>query len=200
VGNRAEAIAKASIVAVTGTFQRHTSKRVSAVSGSDSGGRWGPARAFDVLYLGRPLESVVIEAYRHLVDSVEGITAHGIAARKLWTLEIHATDILDVRDPDSHSVLKLPEDELFGPVGRYARCQNIARAAYESGLHGIIAPAAEGLGENLALFTAKLPPAELPRIVSVNEHWLLPRDPRRLHLVRKDLSGTENNRHAHEQS
>jgi hypothetical protein len=53
------------------------------------------------------------------------------------------------------------------------------------GLHGIISPAAEGDGdgETLALFDAKLPVAEFPSIVSFNENWSLPHDPRMLSIV-----------------
>jgi hypothetical protein len=62
-------------------------------------------------------------------------------------------------------------------------CQNIALAAHQLGLHGIISPAAEGDGETLALFDAKLPVAEFPSIVSFNENWSLPHDPRMLSIV-----------------
>jgi hypothetical protein len=58
--------------------------------------------------------------------------------------------------------------------------------AHQLRLHGIIAPAATGLGETLALFEQHLPADEMPALVA-DELWdVLPADPRRLRLVRGD--------------
>ena len=50
-------------IQVKGTFERHASLRWEELKASAAGGRWGASRAFEVLYLGRPPDSVVIEAY-----------------------------------------------------------------------------------------------------------------------------------------
>jgi hypothetical protein len=55
--------------------------------------------------------------------------------------------------------------------------------AHQLGLHGIIAPAATGLGETLALFERHLPATELPVVVDEEIIDGLPADPRRLRLV-----------------
>jgi hypothetical protein len=69
-------------------------------------------------------------------------------------------------------------------VGSYTVCQSVGRVAHQLGLHGIIAPAASGFGETLALFEQHLPAAEMPELVG-NEIWdVLPVDPRSLRLVR----------------
>ena len=60
------AIAGFDPIRVQGTFERHTSLRWEELKPSAAGGRWGARRAYEVLYLGRPRGSVVIEAYRHL--------------------------------------------------------------------------------------------------------------------------------------
>lgn len=71
--NLAAAVSKASIIDVRGRFQRHASPKQRTVAGSAAGGRWGLPGAYPVIYLGRPPGSVVAEAYRHLVDGVEGM-------------------------------------------------------------------------------------------------------------------------------
>lgn len=62
------AIAEIDPIHLDGTFERHSSLRWEELKASAAGGRWGTRRMFEVLYLGRPRESVVVEAYRHLVD------------------------------------------------------------------------------------------------------------------------------------
>lgn len=56
-----------------GTWQRHVATRylASALTGRQADGRWGTKTGFPVLYLGRPTASVVVGAYRHLVDPIE---------------------------------------------------------------------------------------------------------------------------------
>ena len=49
---------------------------------SSAGGRWGPPRAYAVLYLGRPEASVIAEAYRSLVDGVEGMRPELVGPRR----------------------------------------------------------------------------------------------------------------------
>jgi hypothetical protein len=57
-----------------------------------------------------------------------------------------------------------------------------------SGCSGILAPAATGFGETLALFEQHLPSSELPTLIR-EERWdTLPADPRRLRVV-DDTSG-----------
>lgn len=180
MANLAVAVARATISAVDGVFQRHSSPRVTTLSGSPAGGRWGPAGAFPVLYLGRPTTSVTIEAYRHLVDDVEGMTGDKVGPRTLWTCQIAVTNVLDLRQVSSRNAVALALDDLSSPVEEYEKCQRVAQAAYQLQLHGIIAPAAGGQGETLALFEHHLPANELPVVIR-RETWAqLPADPRRL--------------------
>lgn len=94
MANLAVAVSRAAILRVEGLFQRHSSRRVTALSGSPAGGRWGPPGAFPVLYLARPTSSVVIEAYRHLADDVEGMTRDRVAPRTLWTRQVAVSNCL----------------------------------------------------------------------------------------------------------
>jgi hypothetical protein len=173
-------------IGVRGTFERHTSLRWEELKASAAGGRWGASRAFEVLYLGRPSDSVVIEAYRHLVDD-ELDDAQALAAsvleRRIVTCEVDVPDILDLRPSSAQAALALTDAQLFSDVGDYAACQAIGAAAHQLGLTGLIAPAATKLGETLALFPTNLPIEHWPTVISRDIWHGLPADPRRLRLV-----------------
>jgi hypothetical protein len=136
------------------------------------------------LYLGRPTESVVVEAYRHLVDDVEGMTGEMVGPRRLLTVEVALTTVLDLRVEANRAAVGLSSEDLISHVGEYARCQRIGQAAHQLGLHGLIAPAATALGETLAVFERHLPPEEQPTLVAEGEWLHLPDDPRRLRIVK----------------
>lgn len=174
--NLAVAVASCGTVDVSGTFYRHASLNTRELTGSAAGGRWGPPGAYAVFYLGRPPESVVIEAHRHLLE--EGMTPDMVGPRELLTVEVALTRVLDLRSVENQKIVDLNSDDLYTPVGEYARCLRVGRAAHQLGLHGIIAPAATLVGETLAIFERHLLPTELPRLVD-REVWAsLPDDPR----------------------
>ena len=133
--------------------------------------------------LGRPTSSVVIEAYRHLVDDVEGMSGDQVSSRTLWTCHVAVTQVLDLRDAASRNAVSLTLEDLRSTIDDYAACQRVAQAAYQLQLHGIIAPAAEGTGETLALFDHHLPADELPTVIKRETWTRLPADPRRLRPV-----------------
>jgi hypothetical protein len=98
------AIADLDTIRLRGTFERHTSLRWEELRPSAAGGRWGARRAHEVLYLGRPRGSVVIEAYRHLVDDElddTGGLAASVLERRIVTCKVDVPNVLDLR---SHSV------------------------------------------------------------------------------------------------
>lgn len=88
-------------VKITGTWQRHLPARWldRAMEGRQSYSRWGRDRGFPVLYLGRPQDSIVVEAYRHLIDPVENgeELRKQLAPRVLVAAEVEVTEILDLR-------------------------------------------------------------------------------------------------------
>lgn len=176
-------ISRCTGVSVQGQFERHTTLTWQGLSGSAAGGRWGPPGTFPVLYLARPRRAVVIEAYRHLVDPTEGMTGVMVQPRRLLTVEVAVTGILDLRDEMTIATLGFDSEHLSSPVGNYEPCWQIATAAYQLGLHGILAPAATGTGETLALFTNHLTAAETPVIVNETIWDGLPPDPRLIRLV-----------------
>jgi RES domain-containing protein len=181
-------VARATTTSITGQFERHVSVSLRTLIGSASGGRWGPPGAYEVLYLGRPRESVVVEAYRHLVDDVEGMRPEAVGPRRVLIAKVNVSEILDLRLPQSREEVGIGEAELFGD---HTTCQKVGLAAHQLGLHGIIAPAATGLGETLALFERHLPAAELPQLIG-DELWdRLPDDPRIPRLVTGSESQTD---------
>lgn len=181
----AQLIAAAPRTSLDGQFERHTSASVRQLTGSDSGGRWSPVRKFFVLYLGRPRDSIVVEAYRHLVDpfAENGMTGQMVAPRRILTCNVSVTEILDLRSETAQRQVGLTSADLLSAVGEYGPCQRVGQVAHQLGLHGVIAPAATALGETLALFERHLPATELPVIIREEIIDGLPADPRRLRLV-----------------
>lgn len=168
-------VASATLTSLDGEFERHVSRKVRALAGSRSGGRWGPPGAYPVLYLGRPRDSIVAEAYRALVDGVEGMTGDRVAPRRVLSCQLRATQILDLRKEESRNAVGLSLGDLCGPQ---APCQRVGQAAHQLGLHGVIAPAATELGETLALFEQHLTEDELPVLTDEVLWASLPPDPR----------------------
>jgi hypothetical protein len=78
----ANAIAGTTPGGASGTFYRHAWIGMRELKASSAGGRWGPPRAYGVLYLGRPETSVIAEAYRALVDGVEGMRPELVGPRR----------------------------------------------------------------------------------------------------------------------
>lgn len=182
-------IAAAKSASVTGQWQRHvaTAHAHQALDGRTGYARWGTADGFPVLYLGQPLDSVVVEAYRHLIDPIEdpqdrADLLRNQQARTLVTCTVAVTEILDLRLAVTRGMVGLPLSDLIsGTEDRqaYDRCQTVAQVAHQLGRHGIIAPAATQMGETLALFTDLLPASERPARTEDDQVCRrLPPDPR----------------------
>lgn len=125
----AQDLAAAHRSAVAGQFERHVSKNWRELTGSNSGGRWGPPGSYSVLYLGRPHTSVTVEAYRHLVDPFAefGMTGDMVAPRRLLTCEVSVTEILDLRGEAAQRRVGLAEADLISDVGSYSPCHAVGR-------------------------------------------------------------------------
>lgn len=176
----ANAIAGTAPGRVTGIFYRHAYIGIQDLKASSGGGRWGPPRAYSVLYLGQPEASVIAEAYRALVDGVEGMRPELVGPRRFFTVDVDVTNLLDLRASKTQTAVGLDLDALAGP---WEPCQRVGRAAHQLGLHGVIAPAATRLGLTLALFEHNLPATAWPAMTDQTEWAQLPPDPRRLRAV-----------------
>lgn len=184
------ALADLEPIRVSGRYERHLSLGWDELMPSAAGGRWGAPRAFEVLYLGRPRQSIVAEAYRHLIDD-ELDSAPALAARvlerRIITCEVDAPNILDLRPEEVRARLGLSDETLTSQVGDYAACQRVGAAAHQLRVSGLVAPAATQLGETLALFPTNLPAEHWPTVVDRGLWHGLPPDPRRLRLADEDI-------------
>ena len=179
------ALAKASLCTIDGIWQRHVPAvhTGTALAGRAAVGRWG-AGGFLVLYLGRPEDSVVVEAYRHLIDPVvddEG-RPPPIQPRALVTCEVALSQILDLRLASNRKLAGLSMALMQSKTddkAAYAACQNVSAVARQLGYHGLVAPAATKMGEALALFPDLLPKSEQPVRISDKTWAELPADPRK---------------------
>ena len=184
-------IAQAPRVTEHGSWQRHVpaAYATTALEGRAADGRWGTKGGFSVLYLGRPTDSVVVEAYRHLVDPLEfddtGDRRRFLATikpRALITCSVKVDNLLDLRTPATRASVGLVIQDLRSSTEddeAYARCQEVAQVAHQLRFNGLVAPAATGLGETLVLFTDILPAAQIPVLVGAPVNWIeLPDDPR----------------------
>lgn len=101
-----------------------------------------------------------------------------VKPRVLYTVRVKAQDILDLTNGADRDRVVLTFEDLTTEVDDYRACQEVAAAAHQLGYHGVLAPAAHGLGETLALFRERISHRELP-IVETQIVWdVLPPDPR----------------------
>lgn len=88
----------------------------------------GAPGAYPVLYLGRPEDSVVIEAYRHLIDDdLDGMPASAVGPRRLLTCEVNVEKILDPRVSETQRAVGLDADALCSDVGAYGPCLRVSQ-------------------------------------------------------------------------
>lgn len=156
-----------------------------------NGGRWGAPGAFPVTYLGKPPESVTVEAYRNLVDPVEGMRGDLVGPRWFGRLRVTAQRILDLRDVEQRMAIGLTEEALSGS---WEECQRVGQAAHQLEMHGLLAPAATGMGLTLSLFDRHLTPEERPRLVEGQLWDRLPADPRRPVLAHEEQEARSRSR------
>lgn len=188
-------LAQATPTSIGGVWERHVAARYanSALDGRAAMGRWGTEDGFPVVYLGRPTNSVVVEAYRHLIDPVVDSELPTIRPRVLITCEVSVSEILDLRSAANRISAELTLEQLQSDTrdrDAYAACQNVSAVAHQLGYHGLIAPAATKMGDTLVLFSDLISEREKPRRID-EKTWLeLPPDPReppqgrRLRVVR----------------
>jgi hypothetical protein len=184
------ALADLDSIRLEGRFERHLSLKWDELQPSSAGGRWSAPRAFEVLYMGRPRPSVVVEAYRHLVDDELDYPelAASVLERRIIACEIDVPGILDLRPKAVRDHLGLSDQVLASEVGDYELCQQIGAAAHQLRATGLVAPAATKLGETLALFPMNLPTENWPVVVERGIWHGLPPDPRRLFLADEEAT------------
>lgn len=198
--NFAVRIAELPEASADGEWLRHAPIRrgAEALDGHTRGGRWSVKGGFPALYLGRPEDSIVVEAYRHIVDPVEFDTdvdretfLRGLVPRTVVSCTVDIDNLVDLRTALGRAQAGLTPDDLrcaTTDVASYARCQVVAQVAHQLRRYGIIAPAATGLGDTLVLFMDLIPAEQRPTRVRDDTWSTWPADPRlespRLRIVR----------------
>ncbi len=178
-----ERVASVPLSSVDGVFYRHAAPTRDAFAGGLHG-RWGAT--FPVIYLGRPETATIVEAYRHLVEAT-GVPADAVRPRVLYTARVTVQKILDLTPAANLERVGLTIDDLRTEVDDYQQCQEVAAAAHQLGCHGVLAPAAHGLGETLALFRERISHQELPVVEKQGTWTQLPADPRLPRVARRQL-------------
>lgn len=157
---------------LAGRFLRHTSPRRSPLAGSTGGGRFGPP-GVRVIYLARPELAVIGEAWRTLVDPFPGMPPEMIGPRRVLTVRVELDRVVDLRSPETAVELGLAAGDLHGPHGP---CQAFGTEIAGRGLEGVLAPAACGLGETLAVYADNVGRGAL-RVTNRRTWSRLPPDP-----------------------
>lgn len=175
-------LARIKLTTVDGQWWRHTSRAVPPdqfLRGSTSGGgRWAVRDGNPILYLGRPRESVVIEAYRHLVDGTELDGPEFVQPRQWLHVQVQIHRVLDLTGQANRGAVGLNRADLLTQIGHYDRCRQVARAAAQLGnITAILAPAATGRGQTLAITPHLLEPRDALELLDA-EFAPLPADPR----------------------
>ena len=116
-------LAHATPISLKGTWQRHVPAKyvANALAGRSATGRWGTEGGFPVLYLGQPTNSIVVEAYRHLIDPIADNPVPPISPRALITCDVSVSMILDLRSAANRVSANLTMEQLqsehTGPCG-----------------------------------------------------------------------------------
>lgn len=172
-----ELFSGAKTIRIDGAFYRHTSLQHTKLEGSKSGGRWAFPDTFLVIYLGRPQKTAIAEAYRHLVDPIEGMRPEFVKPRAFLRCQAIINPVLDLRHHETVKIVNVSSDDLVS--NNYKVCQKVGQAAYETDyLKGILAPSATGIGETLALFGDRLDKEDTLQIKDQTIWETLPPDPR----------------------
>lgn len=155
--------------------------RIAELSEATETGQWQRHAA--------PTSSVVVEAYRHVVDPIvfddpadRDRFVDGLLPRVLVTCTVNVGGLVDLRTATARAATELTMQDLQSPMSdkdAYRRCQEVAHVAHQLGRCGILTPAATGLGDTLALFTDRRTVAERPVRSLEDVQWArLPPDPR----------------------
>jgi len=128
------------------------------------GGRWNPPGVFAAVYASLTPETALAEALGRFREY--GISVADAMPRVLTALEVEIAALADLTAPAARRNLRVSRQRMRGEPwrrateeGREALTQAIGRAAFESGLEGLLVfSAPDPSGRNLVLFPARLRP------------------------------------------
>ena len=150
---------------LTGTFYRHTAPRRDALSGEGArmiGGRWNPVGT-EALYLAEPREACAAEFRRMAAGQGKGVES--FLPRTLHTIAVTDLDIIDLTTPAHLHAVGLSEADLA--ADDRTACQLVGEAIATSGIGGLLAPSATGIGTVLTVYVRHTRTGQLTLVNSV---------------------------------
>jgi RES domain-containing protein len=130
---------------------RHTAPTYAPLAGDGArrhGGRWNPPDSFPVVYTALDIATLDLELERAARNA--GMTTAMMGPRRLATIRVRLSRVLDLTDADVRAALDLVEADLTSD--ELAVPQRIGEAAHHLGYEAILAPSATGAGQVLAIF------------------------------------------------
>lgn len=98
-------------------------------------------------------ESLAVLVARAPRAEIKGMTPFWSHPGDSLCATVAVTNIVDLRSVDAQRLAGLEDAALLSEPGVYGTCQRVGAVAHQLGAHGLLAPAATGLGETLTLFT-----------------------------------------------
>jgi RES domain-containing protein len=140
----------------------HDGDIISGVGSQISGGRWNAPGSFRAVYLADSPETAMAEVLAHY--RYYSIPIEQALPRVFVAVNVDLRSVLDLRDGIVRNVLRTSKARLIGDrwrelnkVNQESLCQVIGRAAYETGLEGLIVPSvANPGGFNLVVLPERL--------------------------------------------
>lgn len=183
-GDLITAISTAGGVRVDGVFYIYRTGTRQALTGSRIGGRWHPPDSFPAFYMASSRDSAIVEVYRRIVEASDPPLPASDITVLVTRYAVAVDNVLDLRSSASQTSVGLSDEDMRSPIGKYTACQRVGAIAHQCGYHGIIAPAASGVGDHLTVFEQQIDPAsEWPSELDSERLEGLPPHPRRLRLV-----------------
>ncbi|MBA3876935.1 MAG: hypothetical protein C0498_08365 [Anaerolinea sp.] len=150
---------------------RHTAPTYPPLSGDGArrkGGRWDPPDSFPVAYTALDVATVDRELDRTARRA--GMTSAMMGPRRLATIRVRLSRVLDLTNADVRAALDVTEADLTGEDP--AVPQAIGETAHHLGYEAILAPSATGTGQALAIFLDNRAADSVLEVAEVQEGYV----------------------------
>jgi RES domain-containing protein len=131
------------------------------------GGRWNPPDSYPVVYTAIDVATVDRELDRAARRA--GMTGAMMGPRRLATIRVRLSRVLDMTDADVRAALDVTEADLMGED--LAIPQAIGETAHHLGYEAILAPSAAGAGQTLAILLDNRAADSVLEVVEVQEDF-----------------------------